>query len=303
MMLATIRKNSKGDLVWVAQYLTGSDTVNTSAGNFTDAFAVDVEKWQKAHGLTADRIIGPDTWTSIVQSAPTVRYGSKGNAVSAVQLLLGGLDVDGDFGRKSKAAVIAYQSANGLAADGIVGIKTWSSLVLGSGTAGKSFKQPVDYKQYDSRWGSKNYTSTGNKNQTMKNSGCGPTACADVVATLIDKSVTPWTLAQLAMQWGDRTVNDGTAWAFFKHIFNHYKGFSKFIQTGSITTMKGCLDAGGYVVCSMGPGYWTSGGHYICAWKYDGGYIYCNDPASSTRKKQKESDFRNQAKQYFCFYK
>ena len=80
----------------------------------------------------------------------------------------------------------------------------------------------------------------------MQNSGCGPTACADVVATLINKTITPWTLAQLAMQWGDRTVNDGTAWSFFKHIFNHYKGFSKFIQTSSLSTMKACLDAGGY---------------------------------------------------------
>ena len=302
-MLATIRKNSKGDLVRVAQHLTGSDTVNTSPSVFSDDFAADVENWQKAHGLTADRIIGLNTWTAIAQNAPTVRYGSKDDAVSAVQLLVGGLDVDGDFGKKTKAAVVAYQAANGLTADGIVGIKTWSSLILGTEAKPKGFKQPVDYKQYDSRWGSKNYKSTGNTSQTMKNSGCGPTACADVVATLIDKSVTPWTLAQLAMQWGDRTANDGTAWAFFKHVFNHYKGFSKFIQTSSLTTMKTCLDAGGYVVCSMGPGYWTSGGHFICAWKYDGTYIYCNDPASSTRKKQKEADFKSQSKQFFCFYK
>ena len=81
-MLATIRKNSKGDLVRVAQYLTGSDTVNTTAGVFTDAFAEEVENWQKAHGLTADGIIGQNTWAAIAQNAPTVRYGSKGNAVS-----------------------------------------------------------------------------------------------------------------------------------------------------------------------------------------------------------------------------
>ena len=302
-MLTTIKKNSKGDLVKAAQYLMSSGTVKTSAGVFSDAFAADVAKWQKAHGLTADKIIGPNTWTALSKAAPTVRSGSKGNAVSALQVLLGGLSVDGSFGPKTKAAVVAYQSAHSLSADGIAGPKTWGSLIVGSTASGKKFKQPVDYKQYDSKWAGNIYTSTGNKSQTMKNSGCGPTACADVVATLIDKTVTPWTLAQLAMKWGDRTANDGTAWAFFKHVFNHYKGFSKFIQTSSLATMKACLDAGGYVVCSMGPGYWTGGGHFICAWKYDGTYIYCNDPASSTRKKQKEADFKKQARQYFCFYR
>ena len=302
-MLTTIKKNSKGDLVKAAQYLMGSSTVGTSAGVFSDAFAADVAKWQKSHGITADKIIGPDTWTAISKAAPTVRSGSKGNAVSALQVLLGGLSVDGSFGPKTKAAVVAYQSAHSLSADGIAGPKTWGSLIVGNAASGKKFKQPVDYKQYDSKWAGKNYTSTGNKSQTMKNSGCGPTACADVVATLIDKTVTPWTLAQLSMKWGDRTANDGTSWAFFKHVFNHYKGFSKFIQTSSLATMKACLDAGGYVVCSMGPGYWTGGGHFICAWKYDGTYIYCNDPASSTRKKQKEADFKKQARQYFCFYR
>ena len=135
----------------------------------------------------------------------------------------------------------------------------------------------------------------------MANSGCGPTSAADVVATLKDKSVTPWTLAQLYMQWGYRTKSSGTAWGAFKKTANHYH-FSKFVQSSSIDALKACLDAGGYVVCSMGPGYWTKGGHYICAWKYDKTYIYCNDPASKTRKKQKLTDFTKQRKQFFCFY-
>jgi GH25 family lysozyme M1 (1,4-beta-N-acetylmuramidase) len=52
----------------------------------------------------------------------------------------------------------------------------------------------------------------------------------------------------------------------------------------------------------MKKGYWTNGGHFICAWKYDGTYTYANDPASSSRKKQKTSEFKAQCKQYFCFY-
>lgn len=229
----------------------------------------------------------------------TIRKGSKGDAVKQLQTLLG-ITADGIFGSKTRAAVVAYQAANSLTADGIVGPLTWAKL-LGE-TPTTTFKQPTDYKQYDSRWGSKMYSNHNDKSQTMRNSGCGPTAMADIVATLIDKTVTPWTLAQKAMSWGDRTYSSGTTWSFFKHIASEY-GFSKMAQTTSLATLKSCLDGGGYAVCSMGKGYWTKGGHYICVWKYDGTYIYANDPASSTRKKQKISDFTSQKKAYFCFWR
>ena len=230
----------------------------------------------------------------------TLRKGSKGDEVKQLQTLLEGLTVDGIFGVKTRAAVIAYQSANGLDADGIVGPLTWAKL-LGE-TETTTFKQPTDYKQYDSRWASKMYSNHNDKSQTMRSSACGPTAMADIVATLIDSSVTPWTLAQKAMAWGDRTYNSGTAWSFFKHIAAEY-GFSKMVQTTSLATLKSCLDSGGYAVASMGKGFWTSGGHYICIWKYDSTYIYANDPASSSRKKQKISDFTSQRKAYFCFWR
>jgi len=35
---------------------------------------------------------------------------------------------DGNFGAKTKLAVVAFQKANSLTADGIVGAKTWSIL-------------------------------------------------------------------------------------------------------------------------------------------------------------------------------
>jgi peptidoglycan hydrolase-like protein with peptidoglycan-binding domain len=39
-----------------------------------------------------------------------------------------GITADGDFGPKTKAAVVAFQNKHGLVADGIVGPKTWKAV-------------------------------------------------------------------------------------------------------------------------------------------------------------------------------
>lgn len=232
----------------------------------------------------------------------TIRRGSKGDDVRELQRLLGGLTVDGIFGRKTEAALEAYQAANGLKPDGICGPLTWAALTGQQQPQQTTFVQPVDYKQYDSKWAKIMYSNHGDKSQTIKSSGCGPTAMADIVATLIDSSVTPATLAALSMDWGCRTYSSGTAWSFFPKIADRY-GFSKYSKASTLATLKSCLDSGGYIVASMGKGYWTSGGHYICVWKYDASYIYANDPASKSRKKQKIEDFMKQRKALFCFWK
>ena len=309
-MLATIRQGSSGAYVKVAQYLIGYAARKKASGIFDADFVAAVCAWQRNHGITPDGIIGKNTWAKIVDTAPlcTTSKNSTSAATCALQILLNaGLTIDGVYGSKTKNAIAAYQSSKGLTADGKCGKNTWSALIIGNSNATKPadkttrFKQPVDYKQYDSKWAKNIYSNHNSAKQTMKSSACGPTSAADIVATLKDSSVTPWTLAQLYMQNGFRTNNSGTDWGAFKWTANKY-GFSKFIQTSSLATLKACIDAGGYVVCSMGPGYWTSGGHFICAWKYESGYIYCNDPASSVRKRQKQADFMKQRKQFFCFY-
>ena len=106
-----------------------------------------VTAFQKANGLGVDGIVGKLTWgklygvspampveTTTVVGRPTVSYGSRGDAVRKLQELLNALgydcgSVDGIFGSKTKAAVLAFQKANGLGADGIVGPLTWGKLV------------------------------------------------------------------------------------------------------------------------------------------------------------------------------
>ena len=65
-----------------------------------------------------------------------LRQGSKGATVKALQRMLyamgydlGSKPVDGSFGPKTLAAVKTYQQAQDLAADGIVGEKTWKKLL------------------------------------------------------------------------------------------------------------------------------------------------------------------------------
>lgn len=58
---------------------------------------------------------------------PTLQIGSKGQDVSTLQALLG-VKTDGEFGAKTQAAVKAFQAANGLVVDGIVGQKTLDAL-------------------------------------------------------------------------------------------------------------------------------------------------------------------------------
>ena len=212
-MLPTIRQGSTNKYVKVAQYLTGYVARKESSGIFDAKFVAAACAWQRNNGLTPDGIIGKDSWTKMAEVAPTCSTSKNKTsaATCALQILLdAGLDADGIFGTKTKNAVAAFQSSKGLAADGVCGPKTWMALITNSVADESKFKQPVDYKQYDSKWGSKMYSATGKSTQTVKTSGCGPTAAADVVATLKDSSVTPWTLCELYLKKGFRTASNST---------------------------------------------------------------------------------------------
>ncbi|HSL34485.1 MAG TPA: peptidoglycan-binding domain-containing protein [Candidatus Limnocylindrales bacterium] len=71
------------------------------------------------------------------KARPTLRKGSRGPSVVDLQGRLNDrgadppLATDGIFGKLTKAAVISYQSKNGLDPDGVVGPLTWGSLTAG----------------------------------------------------------------------------------------------------------------------------------------------------------------------------
>ncbi len=162
----------------------------------------------------------------------------------------------------------------------------------------------VDYKMTDTRWKNKPYTITGDKSQTIGKTGCGPTSAADVIATFCDKTITPVDVAEWFVKFGFRTKNSGTAYKAFPWLFKRFKGhgLKKYAAGKSLKALKSALDQGALVICSMGPGYWTKGGHFIVAHKMDDTCVYALDPGSKTRKKQEIAAFGKQCKRMFAYW-
>ena len=236
----------------------------------------------------------------------TLRYGSTGEDVKLLQRILGGLDADGIFGRLTLAAVVAYQKAAGLDADGIVGPLTWAALTAAPAqeVAIESEIQPPDFKQYDSRWANVPFTVTGDKTQTIRTSGCGPTAMADVVAHWWDAGVTPVEMCKFALDNGYRTLDAGVSGDYFGAVVQHYHG-KRVIRTGSIAVAESCLRDGGLVIVCFGPGKWTTGGHFCLIWQLDGNTFRINDPGSGSERKATGSyaEVKAQARGFWCIYR
>lgn len=125
------------------------------------------------------------------------------------------------------------------------------------------------FSQADSRWGSIMYSNHGDKNQTIKSSGCGPTSAAMIISS--SKGViTPPTIAKLFVDNGYRTYDNGTAWSAWSFIADYF-GFKEYYTTTSDSKMFSYLETDKnkdgisdyFVVASCGYGLFTTGGHYI----------------------------------------
>jgi len=111
----------------------------TIGGNFGTITRDAVKAFQSAAGLTNDGMAGEATLTALYAAdAPkmkdsTLRAGDTGDAVTEMQtrlIALGYLSgsADGKFGSSTQSAVMAFQTAAGLSADGIAGLSTLNAL-------------------------------------------------------------------------------------------------------------------------------------------------------------------------------
>ena len=122
-------------------WLTG--TANSNFGGAVEAAVIAFQK--KTSGLYDDGVAGPETLRALYSSnaakssSPVasvgvkLQAGSEGDAVRALQKRLKTLgylkeSADGSYGEKTKAAVLAFQTNNGLKATGIAGTDTLDAI-------------------------------------------------------------------------------------------------------------------------------------------------------------------------------
>lgn len=160
---------------------------------------------------------------------------------------------------------------------------------------------PIEYEQTDSRWRNIMYSPIGNHNDTIGNSGCGPTCAAMVVATLRDRSVTPLEAARWALAKGYVSPYDGTYWGFFKAYLAANGIECQQIPKNEVDKAIAALKKDRMVIAAMGKGDWTTIGHFILAYGIAGDKVKIHDPNSeaSYRELGNLNHFKTQAAQFW----
>ena len=122
------------------------------------------------------------------------------------------------------------------------------------------------YSQIDSRWKNKLYTSTGNSSQTMGSSACGPT-CSAMVVSSIKGTILPTEMADLYVQYGFRSANNGTYWSAFRWTADVFGiGYKEIYKLNDVCDL---LEQNYMVISACGNGLFTTGGHFILIYGYE----------------------------------
>lgn len=127
------QEGSTGENVRSVQYLLNDHGSAVAVdGDFGSQTGAAVRAFQASHGLSADGIVGSQTWPALIVQ---VSAGASGDAVRAVQSQVhsrsGWLTIDGILGAETESAIRFFQEDIGLSVDGVVGPDTWNALVSG----------------------------------------------------------------------------------------------------------------------------------------------------------------------------
>ena len=154
--------------------------------------------------------------------------------------------------------------------------------------------------QWDQRWGYHQYS--GN---VMGLTGCGPTCLSMVTIHLSgDTSKDPKWMADFSTENGYAAEGSGTAWALFSEG-GEQLGFDVTEIPLNKTRIAENLKVGNPVVAVMGPGDFTTEGHFIVFVDYEDGKIKVNDPNSkvNSEKLWEFESISSQIKQLWVFRK
>lgn len=133
----------------------------------------------------------------------------------------------------------------------------------------------VYYNQYD-------YGNASYGDDTISNSGCGPTSAAMILSTFLDEEVTPQMACDFSAVNGHLVVG-GTEDAFFDDIFNEY-GVSYAKEEQTEENIISSLEDGNLIIAHVGPSEFTKSGHFIVLSGLDeNGNVIVADPASRQR--------------------
>ena len=134
--------------------------------------------------------------------------------------------------------------------------------------------------QWDERWGYAKYS-----DNIIAINGCGPTALAMVAAGLTgDNTITPYKVAKYAAKNGYYVEGTGSSWSLMTEGSEHFgvQGSELVLEQNIIFSE---LENGHLIICSMGPGDFTTTGHFIVLAGAKDGKIQVNDPNSKKRSK------------------
>lgn len=169
-------------------------------------------------------------------------------------------------------------------------------------------KKPVCYRQGDPRWGAKPYRVPG-ETSTIASAGCGPVCAAMVIASLADSSVTPEDTCAWSVRHGYKALGQGTCYSYFQPQLAAYGiGCRQLLGERLLDQpshpvheqVRAHLREGWWAIALMGPGTWTSGGHFVLVWDWDE-RVRILDPASSADKRTNgdPDTFRREVRNYW----
>lgn len=137
------------------------------------------------------------------------------------------------------------------------------------------------FLQWDERWGYRQYGK-----EVMGLSGCGPTCLSMVCVYLLkDAAYHPEYLAEFAEENGYCVPGSGSAWALIPEG-GRKLGLEVTELPLDENRILGHLQAGDPIICVMGPGDFTTTGHFIVLTGLEDGRIKVNDPNSVLRSQQ-----------------